>query len=77
MSTELQQNNDVHGCNRTDACMIKEVQGVGHKLATMMEGGSFVTAQTERGGGGAVERGQRMQDAKKVEWLPTSHCPRS
>ncbi len=49
----------------------------GHGLETMREGGGFATAQAERGGGGAEECGQRMQDAKKVDWSPTSYHPRS
>ena len=42
------------------------------------EGGRrFWMTQTERGGDGAEECGKQMQDAKKVEQLLTSHCPRS
>jgi hypothetical protein len=36
----------------------------------MREGRGFVTTQAERGGGGAEEWGQQMQDAKKLERSP-------
>ncbi len=52
------------------------LQGVGHGIAMMSEGGGFGTTQAERGEEGIKEGGQGMQDAKRVEQLPRSHHPR-